>query len=189
MTKTEIANNALALLGEAQLIASWDENTVTANAIRLHYDRVRRSLIRGHEWNFAKARAVVEVSDTEPLFGWAYAYDLPDDCLNVSAVNGLSDNYEIEGRVLLTDLAESINLNYVKDEEDTTLFDSIFSDLLIYKLAAAVCMQITHDPQKKLSLEAEAMGIRLEAEFENAVEDKVIYESDLTRIKSQRYAH
>lgn len=67
----------------------------------------------------------------QPLFGWAYKYTLPTDCLRVLRVNGDDateddgDPHEVEGALLLTD-ADEVALRYVFQETATANWPAEF---------------------------------------------------------------
>lgn len=176
MTKTDICNKALSHLEEAD-IADIDENTVLARKCRVHYEPERLALLRMHRWNFAKERVELVAEEPEPAFGWDYRYDLPEDCLRVLSVNGVEADvdeadYEIEGRSLLCD-DYGVSLVYIKDEEDTEIFDPLFCLALSAKLGAALCLELTGSQQKKQAILAEFAALMREAGWVDAVEDRV----------------
>lgn len=76
-----------------------------------------------------------------PVFGWAYFYTLPDDCLRVLEVNDSeggdnSGEWVIEGGKLLCN-ADTLNLLYLRKVEDETLFEPLFIEAFAIKLATA----------------------------------------------------
>lgn len=62
MTKTQIANVALGLLGAEEVSDVDADTTVSAQTARLHWDLVRDELLRAKDWNFATKRAVLEIA-------------------------------------------------------------------------------------------------------------------------------
>lgn len=139
---TDICNLALGHLGEAR-VSSLNEDTVAARACALHYEQQRDQVLRSHRWNFAQRRVTLSQLSTAPAFGWSYQYELPADCLRVLEVNGsefgdvISDEYVIEGRILLTD-ADAVNMVYTRSIEDVGQFDALFVEALAVKLAVAL---------------------------------------------------
>jgi hypothetical protein len=164
-TVTDIANLALSRLGE-QGISDISENIPNAIRCRLHYETARDSLLRSHQWNFATVRAELTQLEDAPAFGWTHAYQLPADFLCLSTLNGAqakrcASAYVIEGDNLLTN-AGSAQITYVKKVTDPNRFDSLFADVLIFRLAAAIAMDVTGDAAKRDSMETMA-GIRLDS--------------------------
>jgi hypothetical protein len=156
MTSTEICNKALAHLGDAR-ISDFHEVSVAAEKCRTHYDHERDSLLRLHRWNFARARTLLTRLVQKPAFGWAFQYAMPADCLRVLEFNGVEsgldhdDHFELEGGRLLTDAGEGW-LVYTKRVTDASLYDVLFCDALAYKLAAALCKEITNSNSEKGAL-------------------------------------
>lgn len=176
MTATEICNKALAHLGDHR-ISDFHEVSVAAEKCRTHYDHERDSLLRMHRWNFARARTLLTRLVQAPEFGWAYQYAMPADCLRVLEFNGVEaglgcdDAFELEGGRLLTDAPEGW-LVYCKRVTDTTLYDVLFSDALSYKLAAALCKEITNSTSEKGALLQMFERSLREAGWNDAVENR-----------------
>jgi hypothetical protein len=137
---TDICNLALGHLGEAP-ITSLDEDSRAARACALHFVPARDAVLRSHRWNFAETRVALSRLAEPPPFGWAHQFPLPVDCSRVLEVNGseegdwLSNEYRIEGRVILTNVGE-VNLVYTRLEEDVSAYDPLFIEALALKLAA-----------------------------------------------------
>src|SRR5688572_17149968 len=127
---TEICNIALGHLGEAP-ITSLDEDSKAAWACNLHYALTRDELLRAHRWNFAKDRVQLPELVEKPVFGWKHQFLLPADCLRVLEFNDqeignwITEEYEIEGRRLLTD-SDQARVVYIKKVTDVSLFDPLF---------------------------------------------------------------
>jgi len=140
MHTIDICNAALARLGEARIEALTDGNTA-ARACRLLYPLALEEMLRGHRWNFATRRAVLARLVEDPLFGPAYAYELPSDCLRVLEVNDVSGSgppdqqWEIEGGKLLSD-ADEVRVLYIGRVADSNDLDALATEALIVLLAA-----------------------------------------------------
>lgn len=164
MTPTDIVNQALGLLGESA-ISGYDENLPVARAARAHYETTRDSLLRRHRWNFARQRAELSQLAEAPAFGFAHKYALPSDCLRVLQLNGLSAleceaDFEIEGLELLTD-ADTAKIVYVARIADPSKWDSLFVEAFIYKLGAALAIQVADSLQKQQILESRFEQLKL----------------------------
>lgn len=164
MTPTDIVNQALGLLGESA-ISGYDENLPVARAARAHYETTRDSLLRRHRWNFARKRAELSQLSEAPAFGFANKYALPSDCLRVLQLNGLSAleceaDFEIEGLELLTD-ADTAKIVYVARIADPSKWDSLFVEAFIYKLGAALAIQVADSLQKQQILESRFEQLKL----------------------------
>ena len=147
-TEVSICSNALRKLGDDP-ITSLTEDTERARLCNAFYESSRDSLLRSHPWNFAITRATLAQLSTTPAYGLAYQYALPTDpyCLRVLEMEYQDyifkiENLATEGRVLLTD-ESTAKILYIARITDTTLFDSLFVDLLTAKLATNLAYAIT----------------------------------------------
>lgn len=140
-TKTGICNAAIIAVGEER-ISDITENNKRAIACNERYDKLRKALLKAHPWNFALERVELAVTATEPEFGYAYAYQLPTDCLRVLRING-DYEYKIEGKLLLTDYSD-VKILYIKDVTDPGLFSDDFAECLGAFLAWKICYHLTN---------------------------------------------
>jgi len=174
-TATELANMALAHLGQAR-ISDYSERSPAAEHCRRAFDHVRRLCLRDYDWNFAIRRATLTAAETPPEFDWGYEYPLPADCLRVISVNQrpggtrLTD-YAVEGRAILSNFAEC-RVRYVRDVTDPTLWDSMFASYFCYRLAAAIAPSLRLDPAAGQQMEQMAAAIRDQAREADAVESE-----------------
>ncbi len=81
--------------------------------------------------------------------GWGYKYSLPADFVKLIGINGqcdrefLPDN-EVQGRFLFTD-ASSVVITYVAALADTTIYDSLFTNALVFMLASKIATTLRQD--------------------------------------------
>jgi len=139
MDTVTICNLALAHIGD-QSILSLDDPSQEARFANLLYDPTRREVLRSHNWNFAVALVQLPMLTDAPPFDWTYAYQLPTDYFKLIQVNAFgseqpTQNYEIQGRILLSDVEEA-KISYVRDITDANYFDSVFTEVLSLRLAA-----------------------------------------------------
>lgn len=148
-SEVEIANLALANLGDRATVASLDppEGSAQAEHCARFYPVARDALLELHPWNFATRRAALALLAETPV-AWLYAYSLPADCIKVQAVQlpesttdstehfaiGLNDDGQ---RVLYTNIDEAV-VRYTARVEDTTLFTPLFTLTLSWKLSAMI---------------------------------------------------
>jgi hypothetical protein len=175
MTETDIANMALSRLGEPR-VSDIAENNPRAISCRTHYETVRDSLLRSHPWNFAVGRAALTASATTPAFKWGYAYPLPNDFIRLTTLNGIQADkcvteFTLEGGEILTNSAEA-HITYVRRITDPTLYDPIFREVLIFRLASSVAMDITGDSAKRAEMEQFAQLRMRDASFVDSGENK-----------------
>lgn len=145
-SETTICNLALGKLGASRII-SLSEASPEAQACSLQYEQTRDEVLRAHRWNFAITRGVFSQLATAPAFGWLYQWQLPVDCLRVLQVNGWEenedpDNWEVEGRKLLTDV-DSVQVKYIAQITDASQYDPLFIEALSIKLASKLCIALT----------------------------------------------
>ncbi len=138
------------------------------------YDATRRKLLRGHPWLFAKTRKVLSRNATAPAFGYADAYDLPNDFLNLrfignDAISSYNWEYDIEGRQILIDNggAATLNIGYTRDEEDVTKFDAIFVTVFALELAKKISYKFTLKPSVLAMISNELKEEKIEAKAIN----------------------
>lgn len=78
-----IVNLALNKIG-AKNIAALDENTPNAIKAKAVWDYILDEILAEEEWRFAKVRAAIAVSSTEPVYSYSYAYTLPSDFIRLT---------------------------------------------------------------------------------------------------------
>ena len=172
-SKTDLANQALSRLGEPR-ISDYGENSPNAVTIRLHYDTVRESLLRMHPWNFAVKRAELTALSDDPTFGVDNQYQLPADYIRLNSLNGIEaksclDNFTIEGKALLTD-STTAKITYIYDVTDVSLFDPVFREVLICRLAAEIALDVSHSESKRNAMLGMADTLMGEATFQDSSE-------------------
>jgi len=79
---TDIANIALVRLG-ANTISSINDGSPNASHIMMVWDYVRSEVLQLRDWRFAKMKAELTRHPSSPLYGYAYAYALPNDFLRL----------------------------------------------------------------------------------------------------------
>lgn len=171
MTETQIANRALSLLGEPS-IASLDDGTAVSRVIGLHYEQVRDALLQSHPWDFVIARADLSRASSGPVFGWSNSYPLPSDCLRVLSFNGQDvtqslGTFAIESGNLNTE-AQEVSIVYVRRSQNLAGADPLFLEVLAYRLASAICMEVTGDATRRDELEKLANERMSDARFIDA---------------------
>ena len=146
LTATKIANMALGKLGAKQIASAYTLDTdTTPDGLQaaLHYEQTRDALLRSFVWRFAIGRATLQMDSATPPFEYSNHFLLPTDFLRMISVyddnSGNAENiteypYAIEGNRLLID-ETSVSIRYIKRITDVTLFDPLFVEVLILKLA------------------------------------------------------
>lgn len=180
-SQVEICNRALIKLG-ANTITSISDNSKSARVLSALWDSVRRTELSKRYWNFAIARTSLAALATAPSWGFANAYQLPNDFLKLVQVSdlyvapGLSDYrtgdespYAIESRTLATDFAAPLKLRYIQDVTDTGSFDVQFIEVMASKLAYEACYAITQSRDGQRMANEDYQTALAEAARSNAV--------------------
>ena len=187
-TPTDICNMAISRLGQPK-INDIGENSAAAIACRDHFEPVRDALLRGHPWNFATVRADLAEGAT-PEYGWSRSFTLPDDFLRLNTVNGVEASrceadYSLTFRTIYSN-ADTLQVTYVKQIEDTTLFDPLFVEAFVLKLAAAIAPSIA-DPAEKGAMEGLSASRLRDAAFADASENRSIISTTSMGAASRYY--
>ena len=148
----QICNLALDHLNQNN-ITSMDENTKASKKCKQWYDLIRKSLLTDLNASFSITRAVLaEIKNFIPIYGYEKAYALPKDCLHILNIGNPTENimYQIEGKYFYCDNSiKKVEVRYIKDVVDVTMFDAEFVELFALALAEAICAPLTEDLEKR----------------------------------------
>lgn len=182
-SQVAVCNMALIKLGEQQII-SITENTKAARLLLGMFDIQRDAELRKRRWSFSIARAQLASDVTDPVFGYTAQFTLPVDCLRVIQVGDYlpggeqveylnmadAEPYRIEGRKILTRDEGPLNIRYIKRIEDTSQWDSAFTEAFACRLAWQLAEPLTADAGKKNAAWQEYTEAVREAARANAIE-------------------
>src|SRR5262245_49718930 len=101
VAEVDIVNRALIKIG-SKTIMNMGDDVKSARAATKIYPMVRDRCLVAHPWNFAIKRAQRTNEATAPVYGFAYSYALPADCLRVWDMDG-GETFQVEGRSIMTD--------------------------------------------------------------------------------------
>ena len=157
MTKTQIANIALAKFREGRITNIESDTDSVAVVMNDQYDHALELLLEEHRWHFAGQRVTLTKLQDKPPFGWNFQYALPSDCIRLKDVNGedvesSSRLFTIEGRNLLSN-DDVVTITYVAEIADTNLFSPSFVESLAFKLASITCGRLTGDTDLAIALD------------------------------------
>jgi hypothetical protein len=147
-TEVDIANLALAHLGDSATVASLDppEGSAQAEHCAIFYPIARNTLLEVHNWKFS-IRRITLAALSVPSYEWAFAYAAPSDAIRMLSVlpaNGSaaddSQPYDTESSdtgagLILTD-QDGATLRYTALVTDTSKFPPLFIDALAWLLAS-----------------------------------------------------
>jgi hypothetical protein len=153
ITKTDIYNLAVSLIGDTRLQLSGSDTVDTVNnsntrLFNLHYDQTLEELTRLHTWNCSKKRDELTTSDyTE--HGWDKQATIPADAIRLIALTNTDSFYRwlrpqvewvIEGDLILSNDADNYLL-YQKIPELADM-DSLFVRALYTLIASKIIVGI-----------------------------------------------
>lgn len=177
LTWTDVANLALSRLG-SDLISSLEDGTQAAKYCSLHVDRVYKALLSSGDWAFARARATLARADSAPLFGFVFAYALPDDFIALSSL--LDDNgnategvdaddqaWRLEGLSILTD-ATQVSICYIRTPDNPRMFPEWFTRAMVALLASELAVALARSESLRSILYQEGQILLRDALAKNA---------------------
>jgi hypothetical protein len=181
----ELCTLALFELGQ-EGINSFDDGTKRSILCKYFYPIIRDAVLRAYPWNFAITRQELAEEETSPLYGYSYSYALPTDpyCLRALEMEETEGTFKIEGRHLFTDEG-SVKLKYIARIINAGLYDSLFREALIARLAATLAYPITRTTSVSRDMwalyEAKLREARTMSGMEGTIDQ---YESDdLTTVR------
>ena len=163
----DLCNLSLARLGDEANVVSIEPPDGSAQAAHCarFLPMVRDSLLQAHAWGFALRReALAAITMPAGVSGWLYAYAMPNQCLQLLAVQAadapddstasitdaddalrssaaqwphLVELTPAGAMVILTDTGSAI-ARFVQRVDDPTLWSPLFTETLSWRLAAAV---------------------------------------------------
>jgi hypothetical protein len=150
-SQVSICNLALSWVG-GNLITSLQDSSTEAKVCAANFDASRNATLEQRDWTFASDRAIpVRIVDT-PAFEYDYQFQLPTNplCLRVTKVysdssftHGIAD-WAKEGDRILCNYA-AVFIKFVKELVDPSKFSPGFTQAFAARLAADICVPITHD--------------------------------------------
>jgi hypothetical protein len=159
ITEVDICNRALSRLGTRATVAALDENSSEARTVAIWYAATRDSLLRVHDWNFARRRVLLAAQGVAPT-GWRFRYALPTDCIRLLRLTSAepeagSARFEVAGdvaaRFVLCD-APAAEAVYTARVDDPNLYDAGFASALVDQLAAHIAYPITQKTETAVRL-------------------------------------
>ena len=139
-----ICSNALLQLGQ-NTISSFDEGTDLAKLCSNLWADTRDSILRIHPWNCSTRRLALAPSATAPVYGFAFAFDMPGDLLRLFEAD-TAGSHKVEGRKILAD-ENPLYIKYGWRNEDVASYDT----LLIETLTAAMMVKLAYPLTKSTS--------------------------------------
>ena len=147
-SSVDICNRALSRIGSAR-ITSLTDDTKRARACNSAFSMVRDEVLRAHPWNAAISRASLAKLVDAPLFGYDAQYQLPGDCLRVLEVYDSTEPWVVEGGKILCEEGTPLSIRYIRQEEDTEVWDALLTSAVAARLAVELCEELTQSNTKR----------------------------------------
>lgn len=184
-TPEDICNLALDDLKQLPIKSITTPNSSTEQLCARNYDATRRECLFAHPWKFAIKRDQWTPNlSTPPLFGYLYAYDLPNDYIRLITVGDdylcdLRQQYEIENNQLLAVSGDVVfdgttkDIRYMRDVIDVTKFSPGFITYFRLKLGIRMSNKFNVSPQIKAGLKDDFKDAETEARAVNGQESRI----------------
>ncbi len=170
ITPLDICNLALSRLGESPIAEINANGNLASRLCYMHYHPVRREVLCSNRWSFATVRTTLTSAEPGSAGDDMHQcrHSLPTDCLRVLGVNARS--WTLRGRAVYAP-AREIKLLYIADVEDTALFEPLFTEALVLRLAWKLCIPLINSTTARQALGEEYQRIALpQAAHFNAVQ-------------------
>lgn len=142
-----IWNSALSRIGHTVFLQSPTEKGTEQKICAAVWDLSLEATLSAFDWSFARKRAVLADLGSPPDV-WAYRYAYPTDCIKaryLDKANAEVDPHPFEivlaedgaSRNLLANVSPA-TLVYTANVTNTTLFDSLFTEAITWKLGAEI---------------------------------------------------
>lgn len=145
ISKTELANRALALVGRDPAFLDLDTDTTpVGRLVALQYEPVFLRCLRKSEWPFAIKRMALSPSSTAPTNEFSTRFPLPGTMMRLLQVYPEGIKYRIEEGHLCCD-ETVITIRYVDKAclADPSVIDPAFAEWFTYELALALAPSLT----------------------------------------------
>jgi len=199
-SETDVANTALAMVGES-IIYSLNDETKPARECRRHYEAVRDEVLSDHRWGFAKKQAMLTASATPPLARWDMAFQLPTDFIRLCLIEEEDvwlprQWFDIMGKDLVMNVEDEdatvVCIEYIFQNKQVTTWSPKFKEAVATKLASRIARSITGqnalgsnlDQQfDKIMASAKTIDSRQRASNENSLTRNMFAKSNLLRAR------
>ena len=172
-SETDVLNDALGQSG-LPAITSLSANEPNAAWCRTFYPELRRSFFRAYRPNCSRKRATLQQNATPPEFGYAFAYDLPNNYLMLLEYNGdapdlssidplwqgIPPSWKVEGNQILTNDSVVV-IRYIADIDNPALWDPLFSQVISALLSSKLIAAVWKDLAKSQAKLKEALEVWL----------------------------
>ena len=172
VSNNDIGNGALILLKQEPNITQLDPpKTPVENMVAEVLPDLRRANLRKYPFNFAITRETITSEVAVPKFGpQLKQFKFPPDFLRYlsrydtdgSMVDKSRDQIE-QGKLLLSDTEDSVNVRYIFDCDKVALWDPLFVQLMKLELARALAPNFAGGKGRSQSLKQDLLEIQTQA--------------------------
>jgi len=147
-------------------ISSFEDGTVEADVADAMYEDVARAALTNTRWRFATNQAVMNLLATAPTGRFDAAYQLPANCLMVSAVtvNDAQIDYDTYGSKVFCNAASTdeviVDYIYRADEAD---WPPYFTIAVEYAMAAVFAISVARDASLSQLMEQKSANQMMQA--------------------------
>lgn len=146
-TAIKICSRASVLIG-GNLISSFSDGTVEADVANSMYEDVARTALTNSRWRFSTNQAVMNRLAQEPVGRFSAAYQMPADCLMMSAVTvgGNTIEYDTYGDKVYCDASENeeVIADYIYRAPEGD-WPPYFITAVEYEMAALMAVSVARD--------------------------------------------
>lgn len=138
-TELQIVNRALRLLGDDPLTeAEWAAQTLRRAQLAYEYlEEARRNTLTEYPWDFATVYTTLTADAEAPAWGYDYRYAIPALSLRVIQTEG-DTTFRRSASWLLSN-ESSLNVTYIEDVTDFSLFPEHLAAAVAAQLALKLC--------------------------------------------------
>ena len=141
-SKTEIISNAITLLGNKPILSLEGQGDMVDAAAQA-FDMLLPAKLSEGFWRFATTYALLnQIQDLEipSQMNWLYAYELPDDYLELVRLHPQNYSFEIfQNNVMYSNINSPQYIEYVREVEPDDL-PPYFVHYFVYELALYLCL-------------------------------------------------
>lgn len=147
-TKGDIFNLALDRIGSTVEVRSAGDETVEFRVCEREYAPALARVLNLFPWACCRKRAALPRLADAPAFGWAYAYKLPEDYIQLVSTEE-QEAFQIEGGAVLTNTV-TCRIVYVTGNVLPENLAAHVADLLVLELAKRIVVPLTTSGTAKL---------------------------------------
>lgn len=170
---TDLINMGLVKIGEKRITSQGFANP-TNERERIaseHYERLRDAELRKNAWNFSIKWQSLSPDVTAPGNpNYSTRYALPADCLRLLDINETTD-WQIESGYICTNVADAINIRFVRRVTVVNEMDDLFRDALACRIAIEFCDRLTQKRAKRSDVIGEYTAFMAQAANVDAIEN------------------